>query len=107
MGLEEIDPERIYQGRQKLGTLDKAMASLMAKQREIVVRSRLKGETYAQISRARGWREADISRQLNRALKILADAVEPGGSNTNTRRRRYRNRLQRLLVPRRDRPPKP
>ena len=76
--LEEIDPERIYQGRQTLGTLDAAMAGLTSKQREIIVRSRLRGETYAQISTARGWSEADISRQLHRALKILAEALETG-----------------------------
>ena len=76
IGLEEIDPERIYQGRQTLTTLDEAMDRLTAKQREIVVRSRLRGETYAQISAARGWSEADISRQLHRALKALAEALE-------------------------------
>ena len=75
--LEEIDPERIYQGRQQLRALDEAMAKLTVKQREIVVRTRLKGETYAHISQMCGWSEADISRQLNRALEILADAVDP------------------------------
>ncbi len=75
-GLEEIDPERIFQGRQTLAMLDQAMSRLTTKQREIVVRSRLRGETYAQISAARGWSEADISRQLHRALKALADALE-------------------------------
>lgn len=75
--LEELDPERIYQGRQQLRALDEAMATLTVKQREIVVRTRLRGETYAQISKACGWSEADICRQLNRALEILADAVDP------------------------------
>ncbi|MBM0105745.1 sigma-70 family RNA polymerase sigma factor [Steroidobacter sp. S1-65] len=75
--LEELDPERIYQGRQQLRALDQAMAKLTVKQREIVVRTRLKGETYAYISQACGWSEADICRQLNRALEILADAVDP------------------------------
>ncbi len=76
-GLEKIDPERIYQGKQNINALNIAMAELSAKQREIVVRARLRGETYAQISKACGWSQADISRQLNRALKILADAIEP------------------------------
>lgn len=75
--LEELDPERIYQGRQQLGALDAAMATLTVKQREIVIRTRLRGETYAEISRACGWSEADISRQLNHALEILANAVDP------------------------------
>ncbi|WP_157994443.1 RNA polymerase sigma factor [Peristeroidobacter agariperforans] len=75
--LEEIDPERIYQGRQQLGALDQAMTRLTVKQREIVVRTRLKGETYARISQTCGWSEADICRQLNRALEILADAIDP------------------------------
>ena len=74
-GLEEIDPERIYQGRNTLSALDSAMADLTPKQREIIVRNRLRGETYAQISSACGWSEADISRQLHRALKALADTI--------------------------------
>lgn len=82
-GLEEIDPERIYRGREDIRAIDRAMATLTPKQREIVVRSRLRGETYAQISRSRGWSEADISRQLNRALKILAEAVAPADRNAH------------------------
>jgi RNA polymerase sigma factor (sigma-70 family) len=75
-GLEEIDPSRLYQGREKIRALEAEMARLSEKQREIVIRSRLYGHTYAEIARTTGWSEADISRQLNAALKVLMDAIE-------------------------------
>lgn len=74
--VEEIDPERLYEGREKIRALDAAMASLTRKQREIVTRTRFYGQTYAEISKVKGWSQADISRQLNAALKVLAEAVE-------------------------------
>lgn len=76
IGLEEIDPSRLYQGKEQIRALEGAMAMLSQKQREIVIRSRFHGHTYAEISRTTGWSEADISRQLNAALKILMKAVD-------------------------------
>lgn len=76
LGLEEIDPSRLYQGKEQIRALEGAMATLSQKQREIVIRSRLHGHTYAEISHTTGWSEADISRQLNAALRILMKAVE-------------------------------
>ena len=75
-GLEEIDPSRVYQGREIVRALDGAMERLSGKQREIVIRSRFHGHTYAEIARTTGWSEADISRQLNAALKTLMSAVD-------------------------------
>jgi RNA polymerase sigma-70 factor (ECF subfamily) len=76
IGLEEIDPSRLYQGREQIRALEGAMATLSQKQREIVIRSRFHGHTYAEIARTTGWSEADISRQLKAALKILMAAVQ-------------------------------
>ena len=73
--MEEISPERLLESREALDTVNKAMQSLSPRQREIIVRSRLKGETYDQISNATGWSPAVISRDLNAALKILSTAV--------------------------------
>lgn len=72
--MEEISPERVYEDRERLDAVERAMAGLTPKQREIVVRSRIKGETYAQISAAKGWSQADISRQLKAALAVLEEA---------------------------------
>lgn len=76
LDLEEITPERLYLDREKVRALDRAMASLSPKQREIVVRARFYGQTYAEIAALKGWSQADISRQLNTALKRLADAIQ-------------------------------
>lgn len=74
--MKEISPERIYEDREQLGAVENAMKKLTPKQREIVVRSRIKGETYAEISAAKGWSQAQISRQLKVALAILERAYD-------------------------------
>ncbi len=74
--VEEITPETVYQDREHLNTVQKAIDSLSEKQRQVLLRSRLKGETYAQISAATGWSPADISRQLKAALTALDVAAK-------------------------------
>lgn len=79
-GLEEITPERICSGRLDVDRMAELMEQLSAKQREIVQRSRILGQTYAQISEETGWSIADISRQLTAALTFLKlglDAIRP------------------------------
>ncbi len=76
--LEEISPSRVYEGKEAWGIVERSFESLSEKQREIVVRCRIKGETYAQISAATGWSQADISRQLNAALAVLQKALAGG-----------------------------
>jgi RNA polymerase sigma factor (sigma-70 family) len=76
VGLEEIDPSRVYRSREQIRALEGAMARLSDKQREIVIRNRFHGHTSAEIARTTGWSEADISRQLKAALKNLMSAVE-------------------------------
>ena len=46
------------------------------KQKYIVSASRLEGKTYQQISDDTGWSIADVCRQLNSALVILASSVD-------------------------------
>lgn len=69
--LTDADPESITARHNQLAALGEAINLLSDKQREILIRSRLKGETYAQISKALGWSQADICRQLYAALAIL------------------------------------
>jgi RNA polymerase sigma factor (sigma-70 family) len=71
--VEEITPSNVYESRESLAHLAKALERLPEKQREVLIRSRLKGETYAEIAAQTGWSAADISRQLNAALRVLQD----------------------------------
>jgi len=73
--LEENSPEDVYSARERLAVVERAMEQLTMKQKEILVRSRFRGETYAQIGQATGWSQADISRQLNAALAALQRAI--------------------------------
>lgn len=79
--VEEITPETVYQDREHLNTVQQAIDSLSEKQRQVLLRSRLKGETYAQISAATGWSPADISRQLKAALAVIDRATENRSAN--------------------------
>lgn len=74
--LEENTPESVFIGKQAIGTLGEALKALTPKQKEIILRSRFKGETYAEIKAATGWSEADISRQLNQALTAIQQALK-------------------------------
>lgn len=74
--LEENTPESVFIGKQAIGTLGEALKALTHKQKEIVLRSRFRGETYAEIKAATGWSEADISRQLNQALAAIQQALK-------------------------------
>jgi len=68
---ESLGPETISCDRDELARLGKGVEKLSNSQREVFVRSRLRGETYAEISQALGLSQADISRQLRSALAIL------------------------------------
>lgn len=71
--LEEMTPERLYISGEALNGLTDAVKALPEKQREILVRSRIKGQTYMEIGKRFGWSEADISRQLKQVLSQLRD----------------------------------
>lgn len=81
--VEEIDPERVYQAKERLQMVLESMGQLTEMQRELVKRSRLLGQTYAEIAQDTGWSLASISRNLQAALisvgRVLADADSIGG----------------------------
>lgn len=72
--LDELGPEQLTAKADQLRQLDAAMALLSDKQKDILIRSRLKGQTYAEIASATGWSQADICRQLYAALSALQQA---------------------------------
>lgn len=74
--MEDITPERIYSAKQRFRVLVRGVDGLTDKQRELILRSRIQGQTYAQISAETGWSNADISRQLKAALAIIRAALD-------------------------------
>ncbi|KCZ49256.1 RNA polymerase sigma factor [Hyphomonas pacifica] len=73
--MEEISPETVLMGKQDLERVASAIRKLSPKQKEILLRSRFKGQTYAEIKKDTGWSEADISRQLGKVMALLQDEV--------------------------------
>lgn len=63
-------------GKQDLERVARAMQQLSPKQKEILLRSRFKGQTYAEIRKDTGWSEADISRQLARVMALLQAGLD-------------------------------
>lgn len=64
-------PDRILEDNDTLNRVGEAIEKLSNKQKDILVRSRLQGQTFAQISSETGWSLADISRQLKSALETV------------------------------------
>lgn len=69
--VEEISPETVLVGKQSLERVARAIGQLPPKQKEILLRIRFRGQTYAQIKQETGWSEADISRQLAKIMALL------------------------------------
>lgn len=74
--LNEICPEIILQDEQRVAAMQNGIKKLSAKQRDILMCVRIKGQTYVQISIQTGWSLADICRQLNEAMAILESIDE-------------------------------
>ncbi|QHJ11624.1 hypothetical protein FX988_01859 [Paraglaciecola mesophila] len=75
---DEMSPETILQAEQRIAAIQKGTEQLSEKQREILMRARIKGQTYSQISAATGWSVADICRQLSAAMALLESIDEQG-----------------------------
>jgi len=74
--MEQNSPEDVYSLQERLTVTTRAFNGLSEKQREIVIRSRIYGESFAQIRAATGWSNGDIHRQLKAAHKILRARVQ-------------------------------
>lgn len=73
--VEEITPDRVYTGKERLRIVELGLAKLSEMQREIVFRNRVLGQTYAQISEDTGWSLASISRHLQAALISISQEL--------------------------------
>ncbi|AEE21763.1 RNA polymerase sigma factor [Paraglaciecola chathamensis] len=78
---DEMSPETILQAEQRIAAIQKGTEQLSEKQREILMRARIKGQTYTQISTDTGWSVADICRQLNAAMALL-ESIDEQANNT-------------------------
>ncbi|MEI8649320.1 sigma factor-like helix-turn-helix DNA-binding protein [Paraglaciecola sp. Hal342] len=76
-----MSPETILQAEQRIAAIQKGTEQLSEKQREILMRARIKGQTYTQISTDTGWSVADICRQLNAAMALL-EIIDDQANNT-------------------------
>ncbi|WP_172449233.1 RNA polymerase sigma factor [Bowmanella denitrificans] len=76
VAMHNISPESQLLQQQQLHALQQAMTALTDKQRDILIRCRIQGQTYANIATQTGWSLADISRQLNSALAHLASSQQ-------------------------------
>ena len=75
IGLTATTPQAASKARDRYEELNDGISLLTAKQRELVIRNRIRGETYSEISTDTGWSPADISRTLTKAVTILNCAV--------------------------------
>ena len=71
--IEKITPLRVYEAKQALQRLSIAFEGLTKRQQEIVIRSRLYGQTYAEIRSEKGWSLGTIAADMKEAMKILAE----------------------------------
>tara|TARA_Y100000780_G_scaffold177509_1_gene162744 strand:- start:270 stop:959 length:690 start_codon:yes stop_codon:yes gene_type:complete len=68
------EPDKVLLSQRALQRLGASFNQLSDKQKYIVTASRIDGKTYQQIANETGWSLADICRQLNSALLILAES---------------------------------
>lgn len=69
---EKNTPERVYEVKQRLSHLSSAFEKLTDRQKEIVIRSRLYGQTYMEIKEKRGWSLGTIATDMKSAMLELS-----------------------------------
>ena len=90
--LNESCVESSFLQGEKMLVIERAVASLPAKQRDLIVASRLRGETYQQIAARTGYSMADISRNIERAhttIQTILQAWEEGRQQYELQQREY------------------
>jgi RNA polymerase sigma factor (sigma-70 family) len=68
-------PDVQLQSRQRLRSLESALAALPAEQREVILLREIEGLSYAEISTALGVHEGTVKSRIARAREALASAV--------------------------------
>lgn len=90
--LNESSAESCLLEGERMQMVERAVASLPAKQQELIVASRLRGETYQQIAARTGYSLGDISRNIERAhtaIQTILQAWEDGQQQSMVQQREY------------------
>ena len=72
----ELTPERVYLAREQLAALAQDLKGMTPRQRETLLRSRILGQTYDQISAATGWSTSAVGRYFKAAMRVLIDNAD-------------------------------
>ncbi len=84
--VEEITPERVYSAREDFQAILDDLKGFSPKHREIVLRHRVLGQTYDEISEATGWSPAAISRCLKAAMTVVFKRASEARSRAEDKR---------------------
>ena len=71
----EPGPERVVEGRQRLGILSRALWGMPKKRRKLLLMSRIDGLSYAEIARRVGLSETVVRKHVNNALADCHQAL--------------------------------
>lgn len=77
-------PERVLEGRQRLGILSRALWGMPKKRRQLLLMNRFDGLSYAEIARRVGLSESVVRKHVNRALADCHAALNQSGSLTRS-----------------------
>ncbi len=78
LDIENITPERVHLSREKFVRLEALLQSMPVRQRDIVIRSRIHGQTYMEISAITGWSLGTIASEMKAAMKMLEQLNRDG-----------------------------
>ncbi|HOY76408.1 MAG TPA: RNA polymerase sigma factor [Hyphomonadaceae bacterium] len=69
---EKITPERVYASKARFKRLSVAFAALSERQKDMVIRCRIRGQTYAEIVAETGWSLGVVAADVKAAMLALA-----------------------------------
>jgi RNA polymerase sigma-70 factor (ECF subfamily) len=77
--VEEVGPERLVEGKQRLGIISKALWGMPKKRRQLLMMSRFDGLSYAEIARQVGLSETVVRKHVSNALADCHKALQAQG----------------------------
>lgn len=77
--VEELGPERIFEGDRQLSIVAKAMWQMPEKRRKLLIMSRFDGLSYAQIARRVGLSETSVRKHVSKGLVDCQKALQNKG----------------------------
>ena len=77
--VEELGPERVFEGNRRLHIVAKAMREMPEKRRKLFIMSRFDGLSYAEISRRIGLSETAVRKQISKGLMDCQRALQQIG----------------------------